>query len=357
MTREVVEIKPEIDRAIQGVLESGWFVLGEQGKAFEAEFAAYCGVRFCVGCASGTEALALALMALGIGAGDEVVTTDLSAVPTLSAISMTGAKPVMVDVEEETCLLDAGLVEARITPKTKALMPVHLYGQPCDLEALQRLAQKYGLPLVEDACQAHGSEYQGKKTGSLGTLAAFSFYPSKNLGCYGDGGAVTTDSEELYEKLTKLRNYGQSRRYYHDSIGINSRLDEIQAAVLRVKLKHLDAWTRRRHEIAARYNALITNPRVTKPGIRPGRKTNYHLYVVKVEGRDRVQEQLAQAGVQTLIHYPVPMHRQKAYAQLGYAPAEFPVTGRCTERILSLPMYPQLTDAEVEYACAQINRL
>ncbi len=357
LAREYQEIKPQIDQAVQEVLQSGWFVLGQQGKAFEEEFAAYCGVRFCVGCASGTEAIALALMALGIGAGDEVITTDLSAVPTLSAVSMTGAKPVLVDVESDTCLMDVAQVEEKITPRTKAIIPVHLYGQPCDMKALTHISQRHNLSLVEDACQAHGSEYRGQKTGALGTLAAFSFYPSKNLGCYGDGGAVTTNSEVLYEKLMKLRNYGQSKRYYHESIGINSRLDEIQAAILRVKLKHLDSWTQRRQDIARKYNAQIHSTKVVKPVIREESKTNYHLYVVKVEARAQIQAQLAEAGVQTLIHYPVPMHQQKAYAQLGYALEAFPKTGRCTETVLSLPMYPQLTDSEVDFVCEQVNAL
>ena len=356
LQREYFEIQLEVDAAVGRVLHSGWFILGRELERFELAFAAYLGVKHCVGCASGTEAIALALMAAGIGPGDEVITVAHTAVPTISAISMTGAWPVFVDIRADTCLMDVALVEAAITPRTAAILPVHLYGQCVDMDPLLDLARRHGIPVIEDCAQAGGATYRGRKAGSMGLMAAFSFYPSKNLGCYGDGGAVTTDDSALAEKLRMLRNYGQRQRYYHEIVGINSRLDEMQAAILAAKLPHLDAWNRRRREIAAQYTAGLAGLPVQTPVEAPGGEHVYHLYVIQAAGRDRLQAHLAESGVQTLIHYPVPAHLQPAYAGLGHARGALPVTERVADVILSLPMYPQLTDAEVAAVVAAIRR-
>lgn len=357
LKREYAEMKSQIDNAVQKVLDSGWFILGKEGEAFENEFAGYCGSKYCIGCASGTEAIALSLMAYGIKNGDEVVTTNITAVPTISAISMTGATPVLVDVEADACLMDASQIEPKISPRTKAIVPVHLYGQICDMDKILEIAQRHNLRVIEDACQAHGSEYKGKKAGAMGDTGCFSFYPSKNLGCYGDGGAITTNDEETYNRLLMLRNYGQSKRYYHDIIGINSRLDELQASILRVKLNYLDKWNERRNVIASIYDNEISNPIVTKPTVRKYNRSNFHLYVIQVDHRDQVKEQLEQNGVGTLIHYPVNIHLQRVYQYLGYQENNFEVSRNCAGRILSLPMYPQLTDEEVKYICHTINNI
>ncbi|SDJ84743.1 DegT/DnrJ/EryC1/StrS family aminotransferase [Natronincola ferrireducens] len=357
MKKDYKDLKQEIDGVLQRVLDSGWFILGKEGEAFEGEFAQYCGVNYAVGCASGTEALALSLMALDISSGDEVITVNNTAVPTITAIVMAGATPVLVDIEEDTCLIDVDKIEEKITSKTKAIMPVHLYGQICDMDRINEIAERYALAVIEDACQAHGSRYKDRQAGSLGTMGCFSFYPSKNLGAYGDGGAITTDSEELYNRLMMMRNYGQRKRYYHDTKGINSRLDEIQAAILRVKLTYLEEYNNRRREIAHLYDTLITNPKVEKVGIKEYNKTNYHLYVIRVEDRERIMEFLEGEGIGTYIHYPVNIHLQKAFRYLGYDEKDFPVSQRCAKEILSLPMYPQLTDKEVEYICGKLNEI
>lgn len=347
LAREYEEIGSEIDASVSLVLRRGWFVLGPEVAAFEAAFAAYNDVAYGIGCASGTEAIALALMAAEVGPGDKVITVAHTAVPTISAISMTGARPVFVDIRPDTCLMDVGLVEAAITSHTAAIVPVHLYGQCVDMRPLLDLAGRYAIPVIEDCAQAHGASYRGSKAGSMGLMAAFSFYPSKNLGCYGDGGAVTTRVPALAEKLEMLRNYGQRQRYYHEVIGINSRLDEIQAAILAAKLPHLDAWNRRRRQIAGLYTTGLAGLPVSLPCEMPGAEHVYHLYVIQAAERDRLQAFLAGRGIQTLIHYPIPAHLQPAYAGLGYKPGSLPVTERVAGAILSLPMYPQLTDAEV----------
>ena len=336
LQREYAEILPELDGAVQRVLRSGWFILGQELAGFEQAFAAYLGVQHCVGCASGTEAISLALMAADVGPGDEVITVAHTAVPTISAISMTGAQPVFVDIRPDTCLMDVGLVEAAITPRTRAILPVHLYGQCADINPLLALAARHASPVIEDCAQAHGATHRGRKAGSMGQMAAFSFYPSKNLGCYGDGGAVTTGDQALAEKLTMLRNYGQRRRYYHEIIGINSRLDEIQAAILAAKLPHLDAWNRRRRQIAGLYTAGLAGLPALLPVEAPGGEHVYHLYVIQVTERDRLQLFLAERGIQTLIHYPIPAHLQPAYAGLGYKAGSLPVTERVAGAIKTL---------------------
>jgi dTDP-4-amino-4,6-dideoxygalactose transaminase len=339
-------IRTEIDAAVAGVLARGWFVLGPEVEAFESEFAAYCDARHAVGVGSGTEALHLALLACEVGPGDEVVTVAHTAVPTINAISLTGAGPVFVDVDPDTYTMDPRAAAAAITPRTRALLPVHLYGHPADMAPLRDLARRHGLRLIEDAAQAHGAAYRGTRTGTLGDLAAFSFYPTKNLGAYGDGGMVVTDDAALAERVRLLRNYGQTDRYHHQIEGLNSRLDELQAAVLRVKLRYLEEWTAARRDRAARYSARIQRARV--PREAPWARHVYHLYVVHVRQRAAVQQALAAAGVDTLVHYPIPAHLQPAYAHLEVAHGSLPVTERLADEALSLPLYPELPMDQVD---------
>jgi dTDP-4-amino-4,6-dideoxygalactose transaminase len=350
---QYASIREEIDAAIARVLERGWFILGPEVEAFEAEFAAYCGARYGIGVGSGTEALHLALWACGVGPGDEVITVAHTAVPTINAISLTGARPVFVDVDPATYTMDPAAAAAAVTPRTRALLPVHLYGHPADMAPLRELAERHGLWLIEDAAQAHGARYRGARVGTLGHLAAFSFYPTKNLGAYGDGGMVVTNDATLAGRVRRLRNYGQSDRYHHEVLGLNSRLDELQAAVLRVKLRHLDAWTAARRERAARYTAALG--RAIPPAEAPWAQHVYHLYVVRVPQRAAVQEALARAGIGTLIHYPVPAHLQRAYAFLGVARGSLPVTERLAEEVLSLPLYPELPLAQVDEVAATLE--
>ncbi len=353
--REVEEIRPEVEAAIQGVLDSGWFILGENVKRFEEAFAAYCGVEHAVGVGSGTEALHLALVACGVGPGDEVITVPNTAVPTASAISFAGARPVFVDVEPDTLLMNADLLEPAITPRTKAIVPVHLFGQMADIGKIVEIAHAHGVPVVEDACQAHGAEWQGKRPGQVGDLAAYSFYPSKNLGAYGDGGAVVTNDPQLAERVWLLRNYGQKKRYYHSIVGFNSRLDELQAAILSVKLRYLDKWNHRRRELAERYLVGLRETDLILPKQAPGRRHVFHLFVVRHPRRDKLQEFLEVRGVKTLIHYPVPVHLQEAYRFLGYHEGDFPVAERAASEILSLPIFPQLRAEEVDYVVEQVK--
>jgi dTDP-4-amino-4,6-dideoxygalactose transaminase len=346
LQREYAELGSELDEAVLRVTRSGWFILGREVEQFEAAFAAYLGVGYCVGCASGTDAIALALMAAGVGPGDEVITVAHTAVPTISALSMVGARPVFVDIRPDTWLMDVNQVEAAISPRTRAILPVHLYGQCADMAPLLATGRRRGIPVIEDCAQAHGATYGGCKAGAIGAMAAFSFYPSKNLGCYGDGGAVVTDDPATAEKFRMLRNYGQRRRYHHEIVGINSRLDELQAAILSVKLPHLDVWNRRRRQIAALYTAGLADLPLQTPVETPTGEHVYHLYVIRAAERDRLQAFLAGRGIQTLIHYPVPAHLQPAYAHLGGAAGRLPETERVAQTILSLPIYPQLSDEE-----------
>ncbi|RJX34027.1 MAG: DegT/DnrJ/EryC1/StrS family aminotransferase [Desulfarculus sp.] len=346
LSEQYGSLQPEIERAALEVLRSGWYVLGRQVREFEREFAAYCGRRCCVSCASGTEALALALMALGVGPGDEVITVANTAVPTVSAISMVGARPVFADVNQ-FLLMNVEHLPSLVTERSKVILPVHLYGQVADMEGINALAQQYGLRVVEDACQAHGAEHQGVRAGAWGDLGCFSFYPTKNLGCYGDGGAVVTDREDIHDLLRKLRNYGQEQRYLHLVKGINSRLDEIQAAMLRVKLPHLDQWNQARRQVAGWYHQRLAGL-CGLPEDAPGNLHVYHLYVIRTARRDDLGSHLARHGVQTLIHYPVPVHLQKAYADLGYTVGDLPATEQAAREILSLPMHPAMTQEQVD---------
>lgn len=342
-------IREEIAAAVQQVLDSQHFILGPQVKAFEEEMAAYCGTRFAVGVASGTDALILALHACGAGPGDEVLVPTFSYIATADSASLLGAVPVFVDIDPATFNINPAQIEARITAKTKAIVPVHLYGQPANMDPILEIGQRRGIRVIEDNAQAIGAAYRGRKTGSMGDMGCISFFPSKNLGAYGDGGMVVTNSEELAARLRALRAHGTSRhKYMSEEQGWNSRLDELQAAVLRVKLRHLDGWMRGRQSVAARYNELLAGiPGVVPPQVAPGCEHVYHQYTVRVPRRDAVQQRLAEAGVPSTVYYPVPMHLQKMYAHLGGRPGQLPVAERAAEEVLSLPVYPELTAAQI----------
>lgn len=356
-------LKAEIDSAISRVLKSGWFILGNEVSEFEKSFADYCGTKFCIGVASGTEAIALALMASGVGYDDLVITVPNTAVPTVSAISMTGARPIFVDINKETMLMDPDMLREflkslsdDIIKRIKAIVPVHLYGLPCLMYDILNIAKEFGLKVVEDCAQAHGAMYSGKKAGSFGDTGCFSFYPSKNLGCYGDGGAIVTDNEYLYNRMLKLRNYGQEKRYHHIIKGINSRLDELQAAILRVKLGYLDLWNKKRREIAESYKKGLAGCPVNFQLV-PGDNYHqvYHQIVISCDRRDDLMNYLTNRGIQTLIHYPIPVHLQGAYADLGYREGGFPAAEHLCKRILSLPIYPQLKKEEVDFVIGKIR--
>jgi len=350
LARAHAAIRPELDAAVARVLDSNWFILGPEVEAFEAEFAAYCGVAQVVGVGNGTDAITLTLRALGIGPGDEVVTVSFTAAPTLGAVVAAGATPVMVDVDPATRTLDPAAVEAAITPRTRALLPVHLYGQPADMTALRALARRHSLALIEDAAQAHGAELDGMRAGAFGDAACFSFYPTKNLGALGDGGAVATHDAALAERLRRLRHLGQSARYVHAEHATHSRLDEMQAALLRVKLHHLDAWTAERRTIAAGYRVrlsdLARSGLLTLPSEAPGSACCWHQYVIEVDDRTALQAELRAVGVGTDVHYPTPVHLQPGYAAFGRGPGSLPVSERLARTVLSLPVFPGLTKHE-----------
>ena len=352
---QYAELRDEIDDAVRRVIESSQFILGPEVTAFEEAFADYVGSPACVGVASGTAALHLALVACGVGLGDEIITTPHTFIATAEAISHTGARPVFVDIDPDTYTLDPELVRRALTPRTRAIVPVHLYGHPADMTPLLELAERHGLWIVEDAAQAHGAEYDGKRCGAIGHLAAFSFFPGKNLGAYGDAGAVTGSSVELLERVRKLRDHGRTSKYVHDTIGYGERLDALQAAILKVKLRHLERWTEARRRIAARYAAGLSAAAVQLPREKPGARHVYHLYVVQADERDELLSGLVDAGVGAGVHYPVPLHRQPAYGSMG--DLVFPVTERAASRVVSLPVYPELSDPEVDYVVDQVVRL
>jgi len=363
LRREYGELSRELDSAVLDVLKSGWFVLGKNVQKFENAFAGYIGEGiYAVGTGSGTEALHLSLVASGVEHGDYVITAPNTAVPTVSAISFAGAIPLFADIRNDTHNIDPDSLreiliteKARLGKKLKVVIPVHLYGQSADMEPVLEAAREFGLTVIEDACQAHGAEYKGKKVGSFGDYACFSFYPSKNLGAYGDGGIVTTKNPDEARKLAMLRNYGQEKRYYHKIKGFNSRLDEVQAAILLCKIKYLDKWNNRRREIANLYSRNIKNPAVTKPLEAPYGRHVFHLYVIRHPERDSLQDYLQRKGVQTVIHYPIPVHLQEAYKNLGYSEGDFPVTEKLSKEIVSLPIFPQLRDEEAETVVNLIN--
>ncbi len=347
-------IQPELGAAMERVMSRSWFILGQELEGFEAEFAAYCSTKHCVGVGSGTEALHLALRACDIGPGDEVVTVSNTAIATALAISWTGATPVFVDIDPLTYTMDVGQAAEAVTPRTKAILPVHLYGQPADMDPLKELADRKGLRLIEDACQAHGATYKGRRVGGIGHMGCFSFYPSKNLGACGDGGAVTTDDDRLAKKLRLLRNYGETRKYHHEIPGFNSRLDELQAAILRVKLTHLDAWNALRRSLAQSYDRLL-GACLSTAGQAPQRCSVCHLYVIRTPQRDSLQHYLQAHGVGTLIHYPIPIHLQNAYAGLKHKGSRLPVTEAYAGQILSLPLNPFLSEESVGHIAGLIQ--
>jgi dTDP-4-amino-4,6-dideoxygalactose transaminase len=337
----------ELGAAAQRVLESGWYILGPELEAFEAAFAAYHGARHAVGAASGTDAIELALRALGIGRGDEVITVSHTAMATVCAVERTGATPILVDIDQGTYTMDPVAAAAAITPRTRAIVPVHLYGHPADMTALSDLAARQSLALVEDCAQAHGARWKGRLVGTMGHLGAFSFYPTKNLGAYGDAGAVITDDPGLAERVRSLRNYGQRERYHHVETGQNSRLDELQAALLRVKLAYLDEHNTIRRRLAGEYSQRLQGMEVVTPVSRDEAEHAFHLYAVRCSRRDELRDGLAARGIQTLVHYPVPVHLQPACSHLGQALGSLPVTERIAREILSLPFYVGLGSADV----------
>ena len=347
-------IKSEIDAAVLRVLDSTQFILGEEVAAFEREFASYCQASQSVGVNSGTSALHLALLAAGIGAGDEVITTPFTFVATIAAIRYTGATPVLVDIEPDYFTIDPARIEAAITPRTRAILPVHLYGQPADMNPIAEIAQRRGLTVIEDAAQAHGSEYHGRRCGSLGEIAVFSFYPGKNLGAYGEGGAVTTARSDVAATCRILRDWGQETRYEHRLKGFNYRMDGIQGAVLRVKLRHLEAWTEKRRQVARWYAEALNPESVRLPKERPGCRHVYHVYVVRSDDRDGLRDALATQGIQTGVHYPIPVHLQPAHLDLGYHVGDFPVAEAVAREVLSLPIYPELTREQVQTVAAAV---
>lgn len=342
-------IEADINQAIAGVLHKTDFILGESVELFEREFAAFCETQHAVGVDSGTSALEMALKAYDIGPGDEVITAANTFIASTLAISYTGAKPVLVDIDPETYMMDPRLLEAAITSRTKAIMPVHLYGHPVDMDRILEVARMNDLIVIEDASQAHGARYKGQRVGSLGHAAAFSLYPAKNLGAYGDAGIIVTNDARVAETLRLLRNYGSTVKYHHMLRGFNRRLDTLQAAVLGVKLGHIDAWNTARRQHAQLYHELLKDSPVKLPVTADYAEPVYHLYIVRVEDRDGLQAHLHDQGIATGIHYPIPIHLQPAYRDLGYSRGDFPITERCAEQILSLPMYPELTPELIEY--------
>jgi dTDP-4-amino-4,6-dideoxygalactose transaminase len=337
-----LELKDELDAASLRVLDSGWYILGQEVRAFEAEFAAYCGVKHCAGVGNGLEALQLILRGYGIGAGDEVIVPSNTYIATCLAVSGVGATMVMVEPVERTYNLDPTRLEAAISRRTKAILPVHLYGQAAETEAMNEIARRHGLKVIEDAAQAHGARFNGRHAGALGDAAGWSFYPTKNLGAYGDAGAITTDDDELAAKLILLRNYGSREKYYNDVKGVNSRLDEMQAALLRVRLRHLDEWNARRAKIAALYLEGLRDTGLLLPLVAEGAAPVWHLFVVRSQRRDALQQHLKEQGIQTLIHYPVPPHLQPAYAELGIQAGTYPLSEAIHREALSLPIGPHL---------------
>jgi dTDP-4-amino-4,6-dideoxygalactose transaminase len=351
LARQTEALQPELDAVIARVLASGRYVLGEELERFEAAFAAWCGATDAVGVANGTDAIAIALQAVGVRPGDEVITAANTCVPTVVGIESCGAVPVLVDAHPSTRTLDPGRVEAAITPRTRALLPVHLYGRVAELDPLIEIAAAHDLPLVEDCAQAHGAEWRGRRAGTLGAVAAFSFYPTKNLGALGDGGAVVTSDRDVAGRARLLRNYGERERFVHVLRGRNSRLDVLQAALLAAKLPHLESWLERREAIASRYTLALAGTEVRPPAPFPEGRHAYHLYVVEASERDRFRALLLEAGVETAVHYPRPIHQQPAYRELGLD-RDLAVSERLAETVVSLPIYPELTDDEVERVSA-----
>jgi dTDP-4-amino-4,6-dideoxygalactose transaminase len=346
-------IREQLDAAIAEVIDGSAFAGGPFVAAFERDFAAYCGARYAIGVGNGTDALWFSLLALGVGPGDEVITSPSTFMATAEAISFCGARPVFVDIEERTFTIDPALLERAVTPRTKAIIPVHLFGQMADMDPILDISRRHGVPVIEDACQAHGArykaaKYQGQRAGTFGVAGCFSFYPGKNLGAFGEGGAIVTNDAELDARLRVLRDHGQSRKYYHSHIGWNGRMDGIQGAVLAIKLKHLDAANARRRAHAQHYDKLLgTVHGVMTPRVEAHNEHVFHIYGVRVQERDRMLKEMASLGISCAIHYPVPVHLQEAYRSLGHSRGAFPVAEKCADEFLSLPMYPELSEAQV----------
>jgi len=357
-TEQYQAIKDRVDKGLKKVFEKGNFILGEEEKAFEAEFAKFCDCKYAVGVNSGTDALYLALGSLNITVGDEVIIPTYTFIATALCISYTGAKPVFIDIEENTYNIDPEKLEATITRDTKAIIPVHLYGQPANMDEIKAIAQKHGIAVIEDACQAHGATYKGTKTGALGDIGCFSFYPTKSLGAFGDGGIIVTNKEEINESIQMLRDYGRKDRYEHKVKGFNSRLDTVQAVVLSAKLEFLNEWNRMRNVHAAYYCELLKDVTAVKtPAIQPDRTHVFQTFAVRVPNRNKVLEQMKGKGIGVLIHYPIPVHLQEAYADMGHKKGDFPVSETVADEILSLPMFPHMSKGQIEYVCTTLKVL
>jgi len=349
-------LQPQMQEALNRVITNTSFILGTEVRQFEEDFAAYCGARHAIGVASGTAALDIALRALGVTAGDEVITTPFTFIATAETIANLGARPVFVDIDPQTYNIDPNRIEAAITSRTKAIMPVHLFGQPAEMDAINEIAHRHRLYVIEDAAQAHGAEYKGQRTGTLGDIACYSFYPSKNLGAYGDGGAVVTDDDGLADKVRLLRHHGSADRYHHVILGLGERLDGMQAAILGVKLPHLDRWNEQRRQAAYRYNALFADSDLITPAESPHVRHVYHCYTVRTPRRDAITEALQAADIGYGIHYPLALHQQPALAYLGYREGDFPVAEACARDIISLPMFPEITAEQQEAVAGTIRR-
>ncbi len=355
---QYASIKEDVAAGLQDVLDNTAFAGGPFVAKFEEEFASFCDSKFAIGVGSGTEALWLALLGLDIGAGDEVITTPNTFIATAEAISFSGAKPVFVDIDEQTYNMDPQLLEAAITPKTKAIIPVHLYGQTADMDPIIKIAKDKGLFIIEDACQAHGAKYNGKPAGSIGDAGCFSFYPGKNLGAYGEAGAVTTNNEDLAAKMRMIRDHGQKEKYYHSMVGWNARMDGFQGAVLSVKLKHLSQWNESRRKNAQLYNQLLSDvDGIILPTEADYAKHVYHIYAILIDNRQQLMDALAKEQISCGIHYPVPLHLQEAYSSLGYKKGNFPITEKCCEQLVSLPMFPELTSEQISYVVEKIKSI
>lgn len=350
------QIKPEVDAAVARVIESTQFVLGPDVAAFEERFGSYCNAKYCRAVNSGTSALHLALLASGVGPGDEVITVSMTFVATTAAILYSGAKPVFVDVDPVTWTMDPLLIEAAITPRTKAILPVHLHGLIADMDPIMAIARRHGLVVIEDAAQAHGAEYKGGRAGSIGDLGCFSFYPGKNLGAYGEGGAVVTNQPELAQRLSLLRDWGQETKYNHVVAGYNYRMDGVQGAVLNVKMDYIESWTEARRSVAAQYDRLLADVPFARPRPPSHCRHVYHVYAVGLPRRDEALKALHDSGIGVGIHYPVPVHLQKAYASLGHHAGDFPITEKLADQFLSLPIYPELRPAQREEVVAQLKK-
>jgi dTDP-4-amino-4,6-dideoxygalactose transaminase len=352
---QYLSIKNEIDQAIAGVIADTSFVGGKYVKRFEEEFAKFCRAKHCVGCGNGTDALYIVLRAMGIGKGDEVITVANSFIATSEAITMTGARIVFVDCDPSTYNIDVVKIEAAITERTKAILPVHLYGHPAEMSLIDEIACKHGLFVIEDAAQAHGAECNGRRVGTLGNAACFSFYPSKNLGAYGDGGAIVTDDEKLATKCQMIANHGRIKKYDHEIEGLNSRLDGLQAAILLAKLGHLEEWTEKRERNALRYKQLLKDTDIILPVELPGFRHVYHSFVIRIKNRDAVRAYLGDNEIETGIHYPIALPNLAAYGYLGHKPQDFPVATQFSKEVLSLPMYPELTEIQIDYVCEHLK--